>query len=280
MRGLSKGHILRDLERKFDKDHTKPTDIDEVSLFAVFLFLHAGKSHSLTFIGVVRGMPLRYVFHDVIQSNIVHPQKLDVGGGSVDNETTTNLARIPLRWMIRECFRTNSGIMFDCEGLRNLGLEPNALYPQVLPRPPPLSVPPTARIRNIPAPKSSTQADKERALNNFAEADVPTEVVPRKTEEELELADALSPIYDQLKLAWFWWILEFWPIRQRYQRSDNTWASYLGWNMGKGRFIPKQKSRGVRVHRSVKLRMDALHENGQKYEPKAAFDLARTTWVD
>lgn len=29
---------------------------------------------------------------------------LDVGGGSVPNDTPHSLARIPLRWMIRECF--------------------------------------------------------------------------------------------------------------------------------------------------------------------------------
>lgn len=29
---------------------------------------------------------------------------LDVGGGSVPNDTPHSLARIPLRWMVRECF--------------------------------------------------------------------------------------------------------------------------------------------------------------------------------
>jgi len=33
----------------------------------------------------------------------------DVGGGSVKNETHNSLARIPLRWMIREIFLAEAG---------------------------------------------------------------------------------------------------------------------------------------------------------------------------
>ncbi|KAJ6607609.1 hypothetical protein B0H10DRAFT_1921719 [Mycena sp. CBHHK59/15] len=228
------------MEMKYTKDSTQPTDIDEVW----FVGCHC-----------------------------------DVGGGSVGNDTPHTLARIPLRWMVRECFKTNSGIMFDADGLRGIGLDPDALYPFVKPRPPALPLA-GARIRSLksdtmppqPAPQPQVQT-----LAHYADGE-PTSPTPpgaaSKSEEELDLADALSPIYDQLSLAWFWWILELLPLKQRYQRGDNTWASYFGWNMGRGRFIPKQKQNGVRVHRSVKDRMEA------GYEPKAKFDLARVTWVD
>jgi hypothetical protein len=36
----------------------------------------------------------------------------DVGGGSVLNGTRHSLARIPLRWMIREIFKADVGIIF------------------------------------------------------------------------------------------------------------------------------------------------------------------------
>jgi hypothetical protein len=36
----------------------------------------------------------------------------DVGGGSVVNGTRNSLARIPLRWMVQQCFIANTGIMF------------------------------------------------------------------------------------------------------------------------------------------------------------------------
>ncbi|KAH9897658.1 hypothetical protein C8Q73DRAFT_787913 [Cubamyces lactineus] len=53
----------------------------------------------------------------------------DVGGGSVPDETHHALARIPLRWMIRECFRTKTGIRFHAELLKNIGLDPATLWP-------------------------------------------------------------------------------------------------------------------------------------------------------
>lgn len=57
------------------------------------------------------------------------------------NDTRHSLARIPLRWMIRECFRTNSGIQFEADKLRAIaGIDPASLYPIVLPRPPPLEI--------------------------------------------------------------------------------------------------------------------------------------------
>ena len=181
--------------------------------------------------------------------------------------------------MIRECFKTNTGIMFDIEGLRALGMEPNALYPEVAPRPPPLSVN-TLRIQDIPPPNPSAQHEVD--LPNFAYVDDSSSAL-YMSEEEHELHDALSPVYDQLSLAPFWWVLELWPVKQRYQKSDDSWASYLGVNMGQGRIIPKQKH-GVKVHRSVKMRMDTLHANGSKYVPKASFEKAlaagRVEWVD
>ncbi|KAJ7615599.1 hypothetical protein DFH06DRAFT_1239577 [Mycena polygramma] len=229
---------LRRLENKYARDRNQATDIDEVW----FAGCHC-----------------------------------DVGGGSVDNATVHNLARIPLRWMIRECFKTHSGIMFDCDGLRSIGLNPDTLYPYVTARPPALPVG-NMRIQSIPSSKERAKTQKEAALSNFANSEATQ--VTLKSEEELDLQDALCPIYDQLSLAWFWWVLEFLPIKQRYQKGDNSWVSYFGWNMGRGRFIPKQKSLGVRVHRSVKARLEAETESGGKYQPKAAFDLERTTWVD
>ncbi|KAG9074894.1 hypothetical protein FRC06_010400, partial [Ceratobasidium sp. 370] len=61
----------------------------------------------------------------------------DVGGGSVPNETANSLARIPLRWMIRECFINNTGILFHSAELDELGISPASLWPVVkIPTPP------------------------------------------------------------------------------------------------------------------------------------------------
>ncbi|KAL0959660.1 hypothetical protein HGRIS_011362 [Hohenbuehelia grisea] len=229
---------LKALEKKYSKDPNQPTDLLEVW----FAGCHC-----------------------------------DVGGGSVPNDTKHSLARIPLRWMIRECFKTNTGIMFDSEHLRELGLDPGALYPEVLPRPAAKTVG-TACIQNIPSEPSQPVF-----LPHYADLDdhLPGHTM---TEEDHELHDALSPVYDQLALAPFWWALELFPIKQRYQKGDNSWDTYLGFNLGRGRFIPKQKKQGVKVHRSVKMRMEARHEDGSTYVPKASFEKAiengTLEWVD
>ncbi|KAF7326066.1 DUF2235 domain-containing protein [Mycena kentingensis (nom. inval.)] len=231
--GTNHKHALHGLEKRYARDPTKPTDVEEVW----FAGCHC-----------------------------------DVGGGSVSNETTHNLARIPLRWMIRECFRTNSGIMFDCDGLRSIGMDPDALYPFVKPRPSPLAVPQGMRVLRIgeDAPKPSPV----------------TTSIP-KSEEEHDLSDALTPIYDQLSLKWFWWILELLPLRQRHQRDgDNAWVKYFTSNLGRARVIPHAKHDDepgvVKVHRSVRTRMEAeaAVPGGAKYTARAVFKLGNASWVD
>ncbi|KAF9492308.1 hypothetical protein BDN71DRAFT_1451696 [Pleurotus eryngii] len=233
---------LKALERKYTKDHSRQTDVEEVW----FSGCHC-----------------------------------DVGGGSVRNDTQHSLARIPLRWMIRECFKTHTGIMFDCEGLQALGLDPGALYPEVLPRAPMTASTGTLRIQDIPKPISG--APNETHLPNFADVGGYSSAL-YKSEEDHDMLDLLSPVYDQLSLAPYWWLLEVLPMKQRYQKGDNSWGSYVGFNLGSGRFIPKQKKRGVKVHRSVKMRMEALHLNGTKYVPRASFEKALAAgtvqWVD
>lgn len=180
--------------------------------------------------------------------------------------------------MIRQCFVTNTGIMFHTDGLRAVGLDPGALYPSVLPRPDALPVG-SARIQPIPPPVSDTRTARERGLPNFAE-EPQTGAASATSEEALDLKDAMCPAYDQLQLAKFWWALEVLPLRQSYQRGDTTWASKFGWNLGRGRFIQHQKKAGVKVHRTVKMRMEAGHEDGTEYRPKANLDLSHVDWVD
>lgn len=59
---------------------------------------------------------------------------IDVGGGNIVQPPS--LARIPLRWMVRQCVLANTGIMFHVDGLLRLGLNPDTLYPLVVPSTP------------------------------------------------------------------------------------------------------------------------------------------------
>jgi hypothetical protein len=127
----------------------------------------------------------------------------DVGGGSVVNGTRNALARIPLRWMIRQCFALKTGIMFHTSFFKDIGLDINTLYPHVKPRPPPLQLSdltPTRRAALYGSVKQHDVGDGIGVLLPEAQDFV--------NEEEEDLRDALSPIYDQLLLNKGWWVLE------------------------------------------------------------------------
>ena len=140
--------------------------------------------------------------------------------------------------MIRETFKTNTGIMFDSEGLRRVGLDPSTLYPEVLPRPPAITID-SRSISNQPtlpsswwtwlfsktAADDSSTATSQQAL--FSSATSNGEL-GNGTEEEEDLKDALMPIYDQLVLAPGWWTLEVVPLQHRHQPHDCKWVRWYG----------------------------------------------------
>ncbi|KAI0829014.1 hypothetical protein BC628DRAFT_1417379 [Trametes gibbosa] len=177
----------------------------------------------------------------------------DVGGGSVADDVPHTLARIPLRWMIRECFKMDTGIRFHGELLRAIGLDPAALHPIVLDRPPALRPEPDVHLRSVAPP------------------------LPHTTEEEHEVRDALTPLYDQLVLAPYWWLLEILPSKHRWQGPppDHKEMHVVSMNLGRGRVVPKHHE-PFYVHRSVKLRMET---SDLKYVPRAQY-VAEPIWVD
>ncbi|KAF9786707.1 hypothetical protein BJ322DRAFT_667687 [Thelephora terrestris] len=190
----------------------------------------------------------------------------DVGGGAVKNGTRHALSRIPLRWMIRECFLAHTGIMFKTDGLKEVGLDPSRLYPNVLPRPKALYV---------------KEADPNRICCKIG---IVSAVEPGiiLNEEEEDLADALSPINDQLSLSPIWWLLELLPMRQKCLGKDGTLEAKIKINLAKGRFLPQDGNHPVLVHRTVKLRVDHPEVFAEgPYVPRAGpWDTAKLVWVD
>ena len=122
------------------------------------------------------------------------------------NNTLHSLARIPLRWMVRECFKAGTGILFYSDKLREIGLDPSSLYPVVLPRPPPLSVD-GHKIRS-----------RSSDLFSFSQWAAPLE-------ETEELNDALSSIHDQLEINKGWWVLEYLPLPLSHQEGNRKWVA-------------------------------------------------------
>ncbi|KAJ7726363.1 hypothetical protein B0H16DRAFT_1592666 [Mycena metata] len=183
----------------------------------------------------------------------------DVGGGALPNAARNSLARIPLRWMIRQCFLLQTGILFHADMLRLVGLDPATLYPRVLARPPPL----------FKTPLEAQSINTMKTITSLGECDF-------KSEEEEDLVDALSSINDELKRVKLWWILEVLPQKLRFQEKDDSWTQKLDVHRGRGRHLPRQLTHGVKIHRAVKIRMDALG-----YKPKANLKpTAEPIWVD
>ena len=208
--------------------------------------------------------------------------------------------------MIRQCFLAKTGIQFCLESFKEVGLDPSTLYPIVTPRPPALK-PSIPLITNVKAsghavePTDATLTDESHGLlTTVSESTF-------KSEEDEELADAQCKIYDQLKLAWGWWILEILPLRHHVQNRNNLhWKSYWQYvvsfsrgfichstraclfvlprmNLGHPRRIPgpiRERKEKIYVHRSVKIRMEAEGLEGGKYKPKAKFEDLDYEWVD
>jgi len=205
----------------------------------------------------------------------------DVGGGSVANGTPNSLARIPLRWMIRQCFMVDTGIQFYRESFKGIGLDPDTLYPFVTPRPAALKAEESVVSRlkasaHNAEPTDATLTDEVQTSSTAAST--------FKSEEDEELVDALCPIYDELKLSKTWWILELIPLKHRVQtRHDTAWHTYWRMNLGGPREIPRsvrEKKEKLYVHRSVKIRMEAEGLDGGKYVPRAKFEEQEFEWVD
>ena len=186
----------------------------------------------------------------------------DIGGMSQldDDSGQPSLARIPLRWMIREVFRANTGIRFHTEPLRELGLDPASLWPHANParefgpelvHAPPLAVAtavaaPNISLLNPTSPKHS-RADIEQSAGQTQEIFMDSspqaqDVVPAAlghpdpdtstagsvngtavNELQKEQLDAGCKIHDQLKHNRWWWILELIPMKRC---ESDKWYEY------------------------------------------------------
>jgi len=126
--------------------------------------------------------------------------------------------------MIRECFDAHTGIQFHQESFKGIGIDPATLYPIVTPRSKPLK-PFSSTVAELRASAHKAEAT-EATLTDEAQAS-PIAASTFESESEEDLADAISPIYDRLKLSPIWWILEILPLRHHVQdRKDLLWKPY------------------------------------------------------
>lgn len=151
----------------------------------------------------------------------------------MDNNEPHTLARIPLRWMIRECYKLNTGIIFDAHMLKyEVGMDVDSLQApfkpptQVLPQGQSLKLPgsgekqgftlsrsiPVAIYSGITLPfRWSWNKVTHLRYHKIVPPPPPRDDTQFKGEGHEELEDALCPIYDQLHLHWYWKVMEYIP---------------------------------------------------------------------
>lgn len=120
----------------------------------------------------------------------------DIGGGSHEDTVDVSLSNITLRWMIKECFVANTGILFDEELLKDYDLDITVL---------------------------STEPEKAAT---YKKIDVQVPVAPTGTLMKTPIKsglDVIANIHNQLLLAKFWWALELFPMVATRQKEDGSW---------------------------------------------------------
>ncbi|KAI1127249.1 hypothetical protein F5Y10DRAFT_278249 [Nemania abortiva] len=185
----------------------------------------------------------------------------DIGGGAVLNESRHMLSRIPLRWMIRQCFDCNTGILFDMARLAEQGLDVVSLWPEYLEPTKPTSGPPprlmTKYNKKTLAPVQRRSTFLPIGPEDYTIDDAPTVddlnyILPAESDEDH--FDAMEPPNDQLKIAKSWWILELWPVKIRVLSSDNeAWEKRVRFNLGRYRAI---RTREPNMHWTVQKMID------------------------
>ena len=186
----------------------------------------------------------------------------DVGGGSVKNGERHSLARISLRWMVRECFRVEAGIIFDVHMLKHeIGLDiekdldkglnkdldkdtdhtfaaPEPLLPGVshLRRPSGAELEgfsfshiPVAVISGLGSPFIWAWGQLSNLrLHNSKQFKRALEELERNRpislgEPREELNDALSPIVDQINMHPGWNLIEWTPCKLSPLTRQHQW---------------------------------------------------------
>ncbi|KAF1988472.1 hypothetical protein K402DRAFT_452716 [Aulographum hederae CBS 113979] len=201
----------------------------------------------------------------------------DVGGGACKNEDRHMLSRIPLRWMLRQCFECDTGILFDTSRLAEQGLDVDTLWPEFKSPSKPSVGPPPALVEKY---EKKTLAPLQRRSTflpigeeNDVIKDAPTAedlqyILPAESTEDH--FDSLQRVNDQLVDAKGWWILEIWPVKIRVRSSDGErWEKRVRMNLGRHRAIREMEPH---MHWTVRHRMDS-----NKYTLKVRENKG-TTW--
>lgn len=181
------------------------------------------------------------------------------------------LSRIPLRWMIRQCFECNTGILFGTASLAETGLDVPTLFPVYQEVKKPIVGPSPNMIEKYeqgilqPLEKRSTvlrideekkktkvEAELRRQISSAAERRrLEAELLPEQVEDWF---DSLAPINDMLEIAKGWWVLEAWPVKVRlFDSKKDHWRKAVRMNLGRYRAV---REHDPKMHWTVEARIE------------------------
>ncbi|KAI0153123.1 hypothetical protein GGR57DRAFT_468981 [Xylariaceae sp. FL1272] len=185
----------------------------------------------------------------------------DIGGGAVANESRHMLSRIPLRWMLRQCFECDTGILFDTAALAEQGLDVANLWPvyqkPVKPTAGPLDKLMVKYKKRSLAPVQSRSTflpigPVNNTVDNAPTAEDLNYILPSEADEDH--FDAMEQPHDQLVEAKGWWVLELWPVKIRVlSRDEAGWEKRVRMNLGRHRAI---RCLNPNMHWTVQKRID------------------------
>ena len=200
----------------------------------------------------------------------------DVGGGAVSNDERHKLAQIPLRWMIRQAFECDTGIIFKTKILAEFGLDVHTLWPEYERLSVPAHGPPPSYLEKYDKalPPKSIRRSKLVATDKHEKGEQLYHLKSPKDEdwtpEQVEdFYDVMSPMNDQLIQAPTWWILEFWPVQYEVPTTPGEVSVRTGMNLGRYRGVSDFEPN---LHWTVRHRVQHM---GYKVQARTA---AHTTW--
>ncbi|KPI39710.1 uncharacterized protein AB675_3576 [Cyphellophora attinorum] len=190
----------------------------------------------------------------------------NVGGGAWPNAERHKMSNIPLRWLIRQCFECNTGIIFNTDALAEQGIDVHLLWPRYQPLQVPTmeSSPFLLEQYSIGLPPKSKRSqalkpfERHKKKHGFYSLeslktllqDSSTEWLPEQIED---CFDALAADYNALQMKKLWWILEIWPVQFNvWNRLRGAWESFWGLNLAQPR--PVHGAQPL-LHWTVRYRM-------------------------
>lgn len=144
-----------------------------------------------------------------------HP---DIGGGNVQDDIEVSLAQITLHWMVEQVIQSQCGILFDDDKLVNIGFKLSTLPLQPLATCGQISL--DSRINDPAASEAGATCNLDIGCSVVRE--LPNQPIPNP-ETYPEHLDAVAPLFDELKINKFWWLLEIVPVSYAWQDSNGVW---------------------------------------------------------